>query len=248
MWQQDYRIYRLSCKEWLKYGTAGFFLGSAFLYFFYRTAYVLAAGIPCALFFCKWQMDRLCKARRQRLEIQFKDWIGTVVSGLQAGYSVENAFLKAGREMALLYGEETDIRKEIHNMEHLLANNITLEKILLDFGERSCSEDIRNFAEVFAAGKRSGGDLREMIENCCEIIVMKIDTEREIRTLLHGKAIEQKVMCFVPFGIIAYISVSSPGYFDPLYQNPIGIAVMTAGMIFYLFSVWLSVHIVRIEV
>lgn len=182
------------------------------------------------------------------MEQQFKDWISNVSSHLQAGYSVENAFLKAGKELKLLYGEETDIRKEVRSMEHLLANNITLEKILWDFGQRSQIDDIRNFADVFTAGKRSGGDLREMIEGCCDIIIMKIDVEREIRTLLHGKIMEQKIMCLIPFAIIFYIKLSSPGYFSPLYHNPAGICIMTVCLVFYLFSVGLSLRIIQIEV
>jgi len=230
------------------YGLTGFFVGSLGLYFFYRTGKVLLPGIVCGFLYCRWKAKRLCESRKQELERQFKDWIEGVSSNLQAGYSVENAFLKAGEELWLLYGEGTDIQKEIRNMKHLLTNNIPLEKILWDLGQRSDTEDIQNFADVFAAGKRSGGDLREMIGSCCEIIAMKGETEREIRTLIHGKMTEQKVMCCVPFAMIGYISISSPGYFDPLYHNIGGICVMTACLLLYLFAAGLSLHIVHIEV
>lgn len=248
MQQQDYRIYRLSRRERLRYGAAGFIAGSLGLYFFYQTAIVWIPGVACGIAYCKWKKKKLCEIRREELEQQFKDWLEGVSSNLQAGYSVENAFLRAGEELKLLYGEEADIRKEARNMKYLLTNNISLEKILEDFGERSGGEDIRNFADVFAAGKRSGGDLREMIGGCCEIIAMKRDTEREIRTLVHGKMTEQKIMCCVPFGIIGYISISSPGYFSPLYHNTGGICIMTLCLLFYLFAAGLSLHIVHIEV
>lgn len=248
MQQQDYRFYRLSRKESLLYGITGFIVGSLGLYFFYQTVIVWIPGIACGIFYCKWKEKRLCENRKEQLEQQFKDWMETTSSNLQAGYSVENAFLRAGEELKLLYGKETDIQKEICNLKHLLINNVPLEKILWDFGERSGGKDIQNFADVFAAGKRSGGDLREMIGSCCEIIVMRRDTEREIRTLIHGKMTEQKIMCCVPFGIIGYISISSPGYFAPLYHNTGGICIMTLCLILYLFAVRMSLSIVRIEV
>lgn len=248
MWQQDYRIYNLSNKERIKYGLAGFVTGSLVLYFFYHTVCTVILGIPCAYLYCKWKRRELCKMRKDMLGQQFKDWIRVTSSGLQSGYSIENAFLKGGKELKLLYGEEDDIQKEIHNMEHLLANNVTLEKILWDFGQRSGMEDIQNFAEVFGAGKRMGGSLNEMIENCCSIIMMKADVEREISTLLHGRSMEQKIMCLAPFGIIFYIQITSPEYFTPLYHNIAGICIMTICLFLYLFSVMFSLRIVRIEV
>ncbi len=223
-------------------------MGSLFFYFFYQSFLALPAGALCAFFFCRYERKRLCRARRQELERQFKDWLEMAASHLQAGYSVENAFIRAGRELNLLYDENADIRKEARSMEHLLTNNVPLERILSDLGERSGAEDICNFADVFAAGKRSGGDLREMIGNCCEMILMKQEVEREIRTLLHGKILEQRIMCLMPFGIVCYISVSSPGYFADLYHNPAGICIMSVCLLGYLFAVGLSLRIVRIEV
>lgn len=223
-------------------------MGSLMLYFFYDSIWVVGMGLFCGIFFCKWQRKKLCEKRRQLLEQQFKSWISIVASGLQAGHSVENAFLRSGREMELLYGEETDIRRELYRMEQLLKNNVTLEQILWDFSQRSGSEDISNFAEVFMAGKRSGGNLREMIESCCQIIVEKMEVEREIQTMIHGKVTEQKLMSLIPFGIMFYISISSPGYFAPLYHNPAGICIMTGCLFLYILAVFMSLKIVRIEV
>ena len=221
-------MYRLSKKEKIQYGLTGFLAGSRFL---------IGMAIPCAFLYCKWKGKELGEKRRRRLELQFRDWIDSASGHLQAGCSVENAFVKSGRELTYLYDSAADIHREIRSMEHLLANNIPLEKILYDFGERSQAENIQNFADVFATGKRSGGNLREMISDTCEI-----------QTMIHGKVMEQKIMCFIPFGIILYISLSSPGYFSSLYHNPAGICMMTACLLFYLFSLWISLRIIRIEV
>lgn len=179
---------------------------------------------------------------------QFKAWIEAAASELQAGNSVENAFVKAGRELRLLYQENTDIRMEIRSMERLLDNNVTFESILADLADRSDIEEICSFADAFAAGKRIGGDLREMIKGCCEIVVMKTDVEREIRTLLHGRQMEQRIMCFVPFAIVGYVSFSTPGYFAPLYHNPAGTGIMTVCLLLYLFAVRIGMQIVQIRV
>lgn len=190
----------------------------------------------------------MCEQRKHLLREQFKEWIEAADCELQAGSSIENAFVKAGRELRLLYGEDTDIRVEIRRMEHLLNNNVTFENILTDLAERSGIEEICSFADAFVIGKRMGGNLREMIEGCCKIVVMKTDVEREIRTLLHGRQTEQRIMCFVPFVIVGYISLSTPEYFAPLYHNPAGICIMTICLLLYLFAFCIGMRIVQIRV
>lgn len=217
-------------------------------YFFYQTSLAFLLGIPCAALFCKWQRRRLCERRKDILREQFKSWIEAAASELQAGNSVENAFVRAGRELRLLYRENTDIRMEVRSMERLLDNNVTFESILADLAERSDIEEICSFSDALAAGKRIGGDLREMIKECCEIVVMKTDVEREIRTLLHGRETEQRIMCFVPFAVVGYVSLSTPGYFAPLYHNPAGTAIMTVCLALYLFAVRIGMQIVQIRV
>lgn len=197
---------------------------------------------------CKWQEKTLCEKRKQELSGQFKSMIESVSSSLQAGYSAENAFIRTKRELSLLYKKEADILIEVENMTFLLQNNVTLEEILMDFGIRSSVDDIRNFAEVFGTGKRSGGDFREIICSCVELLSEKADTEREIRTLIHAKVLEQKVMCLVPFCIMGYISLTSPGYFSPLYHNAAGICIMSLCLLIYAGVLYFSWRITQIEV
>lgn len=246
--RQDYRIYRFSKKELLLYGASGWGVSALLLYFFYQSIWGIAAGIFGGIFYCKWKQKQLCEKRKYELEQEFKDFICNVDLGLQAGHSIENAFLKAGREIRLFYEADAMICKEAYQMQQQLNNHVVLEKILWDFAERSGLEDIRNFAEVFTVGKRSGGNIREMIAECIRMIVRKNEIEREIRLLIHGKVMEQKIMCLVPFGVISYISLSSPGYFTPLYHNPAGIGIMTICLLLYLSALWMSVRIVRIGV
>ena len=104
------------------------------------------------------------------------------------------------------------------------------------------------FAEVFSAAKRGGGNLTEVIGRSVAVIEDKIETEKEIQVVISARQMEQKVMNVVPFGILLYISIVSRGFFQVLYKNVIGVAVMTVCLAVYLGAVWLSNRIVDIEV
>ena len=54
------------------------------------------------------------------------------------------------------------------------------------------------------------------------------------------KKMEQNIMKLMPFGILAYVGVSSPGYFDPLYGNLTGIALMTGLLTIYLVACFMG--------
>ena len=51
---------------------------------------------------------------------------------------------------------------------------------------------------------------------------------------ISAKKMEQTIMDLVPFGIILYIDATTPGFFDSLYHNAAGMALMTALMAVYL--------------
>ncbi len=186
--------------------------------------------------------------RQQELVLEFKECMNSILTALKAGYSCENAFREAEAEMEFLYGKGSEIGKELSLIAGGLDNNVPLEKLLMQFAERSRSEEIQDFAEVFAVARKSGGDMAEILRRTISQIQDRIDVEREIRILVSSKKLEQLIMDVVPFGIIAYIGISAHGFFDVMYHNAAGITVMTMCLIVYGAAFWLSEKIIAIEV
>lgn len=188
------------------------------------------------------------KAQIRQIGLQFRDAIYSVLTDLKAGYSVENAFIDARRDMELLYGKKSDIVGCLQKINKGLTNNIPLEKLLFSMGKESENQDIQEFASVFAVAKRSGGNMTEIIERSIDVISRKLDVEKEIDVLISAKRLEARIMEGVPFFILLYISITSPGFFDALYHNLFGIIVMTICMVIYICSYLLSEKIVNISV
>ena len=168
------------------------------------------------------------------MTLEFKEMIRIIAVNLQAGSSAENAFRSAYREIRYMFGEKSFMTKECEFIVRGLENNLVLENLVVSFGERSCIEEIRDFSEVFSVAKRSGGNLKEIIADTTDVIDTKIEMKREFRTLISSKRFEHRLMCIIPFVIIGYIGVTSPGYFDMLYGNMRGIVIMTICLLVYL--------------
>lgn len=209
-------------------------------YFFYRS---LPAAIPLSFvgyMYYKKRAKELASEDVKILESQFGEAIRGVDAALKAGYSIENAFVQSGKDMERQFGKESFICNELQTIRRGLVINITLEELLADLAERSGSEAIEDFAKVFAIAKRYGGNMSEVISNAVETISLRIETRNEISTAVSGKKMEQNIMKLMPFGILAYVGISSPGYFDPLYGNMTGIAIMTGLLAVYLTAYFLG--------
>ena len=214
-------------------------------YFFYRS---ILAMLPLTVvgmaFFRMTREKKACKAREE-LALQFRECILSVATSLQAGYSVENAFLESYRDMGTMYGEDAAICRELLGIRRGLNINISLEELLLDLAERSDCEEIEQFAHIFSLAKRNGGNMSEIIRGAAGRIGRRMELRQEVNLLLSGRQMELTIMKVIPFGILLYINMGNPGYFDALYHNPTGIVIMTACLLVYLGAVVLGEHIMK---
>ena len=244
----DYAGYHFSLKEGALAVLEGMFVVAMIGYFFYRSWLACLFLLPVFALFIKERKRELAKKRRQELSLQFKDLVLALLTNVKAGYSIENALRESYRDIELLYGADSPICLEVQHMVRGLENNVILEKLLFDLGVRSRLPDIMQFADVFLIAKRSGGNLTEILEKTAGVIEQKTETDKEIQLMVSAKKMEQKIMNMVPFLIIFYIGTTSRGFFDVLYHNLVGVAVMTACLLFYGAAYLLSRRIVEIEV
>ena len=229
----NYDRYNFSPGERILYLGFGAVLDAAIAWTFYRSLPVFfILLIPSEIIFLRYIRQNLIEKRKYELSLEFREAIMAVLSSLNAGYSVENAFIEAGRVMEGLYGESL-ITEEFRILTRRLRSNEALEKILLDLAWRSGIEDFADFAGVFSAAKRSGGDFTRIIRKAADSIGDKMDIMREIRTSISARKYETKIMELVPFVIIVYLSLSSSGFLSSLYHGVTGTVVMTVCLALY---------------
>lgn len=227
--QQDYR------EKFLFLGKS---VGVVFFlaYFFYRSLWaVLPLSVIGVLYF-RMQEKKAEEKRREQLVLQFKECILSVAASLKAGYAIENAFMESRTDMELLYGKHAMIYRELEQIRRGLVINITLEEQLFGLARRSGGEEIMQFATVFSIARRGGGNLSEIIRSTSELISQRLDARVEMQTRLSGRQMEQNVMKIIPFGVVGYIGICYPGYFDMLYHNWQGAAIMTGCLAIYLIA------------
>lgn len=188
------------------------------------------------------------KKRQEKICIQFKDGMLGISASLLAGYSVENAFREAVRELENLYGQDAIMVQEFKKIIRKIDCNENVEDALEAMAQNINLEEASYFGEVFRYAKRSGGNLVDIIGKTAANISDKLGVSEEIQVLISGKKMEQRVMNWMPFGIIGYLRLGAYEFVAPLYGNLFGIAVMSVCLILYELAKMWSEKLVEIHV
>lgn len=217
-------------------------------YVFYRSFPAFLLMLPAGVLWPFYKRRDLCRLRKEELRLQFKEAIQIVASALAAGYSVENAFIVSVRDLEEQYGKEGMITREFSYIASQLGMNRTVEGLLFSFAVRSGLEEVENFSVIFTISKRSRGELASVVHHVVHVISDRIQVREEILTMTAEKQFEQKIMNLMPYMIVLYVDLSSPGFFSQMYQTLAGRLVMSACLAVYLLACVVSGKILQIEV
>lgn len=218
----------------------GLLVTGLFAFFFYRSIWALPPMSLVGWLYLRRGRHHRRRRRNRQLLVQFKECIQAVAASMRAGYAVENAFLDSIGDVQSMFGEGCAMERELRQLRQGLGNNVTLEVLLAEMGQRCGLEEMQEFAEVFAIAKRNGGSIPVIIDAASNSIDRRLAVEEEMETLLSSRKLEQRVMNVMPFLIVWYVEMGNPGYFDMLYGNLAGVALMTACMGIYLAAYALS--------
>ena len=244
----DYRVYRMTAGDWIRCLLTYTLFDGMISLLFYRSWIAFAAGLPGIWLYRRMYLREKIRLRGKRLEETFMTALQSVSSSLTAGYSAENAFAEACKELEKLYYAEEPVCRELHRIKRMLSVNENLEALLADWAARSGSADIRNFAAVFFRSKenwrRSERDYteyhlyydakeRSAAGNRSEPGIQKDGAEGNERNS--------------PF-YTRLCGTDIPGILEGMYYTPVGILVMTAALLLYGGAFLLGRYFVRIEV
>lgn len=232
----------------------GFLMGKSLMvililnYFFYQSFWAFLPLLCVGVLYYRMERQLLYQRKKDQAREQFKELMLLVSAGQKAGYSAENAFLSSYGDMKALYGQDSSICRMICILKSGRKNNISFISLWKRMGRQLNIAEISEFACIYEIAYKSSGNMAAVMEKTALIIVHKIETDNEIKVLLSARRLEQKIMNVMPFFIILYISLTSPGYFNGLYHSVWGALIMSLCLLIYLGAYALSVQIISIEV
>ena len=247
----NYKVYHMKPMEKALYFLLAFVVGAAVGYLFYGGIGVDEFGEPTSLTwflnitissvvglvagfgFLPIRTKQIIQKKKTNLKLQFRELLDALATSIGSGKNIVDSFKAARDDLSIIYPEDSAIVKELDVVLHGIANNVDVEKSLLDFGVRSGIDDIVSFANVFETCYRKGGNIKDVIKNTQQIIAEKMEVEMEIQTIVAGAKNEQSIMTVMPIALIAIIKMMSPE-FATNFTSASGILSTTVAIIMFI--------------
>ena len=195
----------------------------------------------------------IIKSRRKKQKIcqyekGFRELLQSMMTSLQAGYSVENACRAALKELEGLYqNRRHPILKDLRKIVRGIELNIPVDQLFMDFAKTAELNEIYQFAAVLEIARNTGGNMVEILKNSMEHLQGKMDANEKIEVILSGKKFEKNIMLLIPFGMLFYLRVTNSDYISCFYTTIPGRVLMTAVLCVTLACFYWTEKIMRIE-
>lgn len=185
--------------------------------------------------------------RKNKLRLQFIDLLDSLSTSISSGKNVPSSFIAAKEDLLLQYDEDAYVVMETQNIIVGIDNNIPVEDLLIDFGNRSGIDDITNFGYVFQTVYRKGGNIKDTILSCHDLLREKIEIELTISTKIASAKNEQNIMLIMPVALVAMLKMMGSDFAEN-FASPTGIISTTIAVILFIVAFFVGRRLSDIEV
>ena len=127
----DYKRYRLSKKEAAIVILESIAISVLISKLFFDSFWGMTASPAILLIMWKKTIEQKLEERNKKVAMEFQTMLKNVSSSLLAGFSLENAFVEAEKELKQMYGEKSYMFLELQNINKKVGMNIPLALIFL---------------------------------------------------------------------------------------------------------------------
>jgi tight adherence protein B len=197
--------------------------------------------IPVAAFAPALVIQELKRRRVKQIEAKLDGFILALANALKATPSLGNALEYVEPLLAPPLNQE--IRLALKEMRV----GTTLEQALLNVSARIQSVELDATLTGLLIARQVGGDLPKILETTAATLREMTRLQGVVRT----KTAEGKVQLFVvalfPGGLIFGFDLLSPGYFSPLFKEPLGFIIISVCVVLWIAALVIARRVLAVE-
>jgi tight adherence protein B len=181
------------------------------------------------------------RRRIDKFEEFFPEALDLITRALKAGHAFTTGLSMVGEEMPDPVGMEFRLLYERQNF------GAPIEQAMRSFAERVPLLDAKFFVTAVLTQRESGGNLSEVLENLASVIRDRFKVKREVRTKsAHGR-MTGWVLAGVPPSMALAMFIVSPEVMRTMVTDPLGVRMITVGVVLQVIGTWIIRRLVRID-
>jgi tight adherence protein B len=242
-----YDSYELIGKERIRfYVLSGIILaGIGYLFYASLVISVLFIGLsyPAERHYTHYLADK----RKRELSYQFRDLLYSLSSSFATGRHMQEALEDSEGGLRMIYDDAAPICFELSYMvKRMRESRESEEELLWDFASRSHISDIQSFVDIYSICRKTGGNMEKVVMKTIDVLLDKIDIQREIQLLTAQKRMEAYILITIPFIVILFLQLASPNYLSVMYETLTGRMLMSMALGGILVSYMWSMKLTKI--
>jgi tight adherence protein B len=189
-----------------------------------------------------WYVKKKRNKRISEMEAQLPDALDFLSRSMRAGHAFTISLEMVGEETHEPLGQEF---RALFNEQNLGAS---LERSFASFGKRVPLPDVRFFSSSVLLQRQTGGNLSEILNRLSHIIRERFRLKGQIKAVsAHGR-LTATVLTLLPIATLGGLLLTSPGYLEPMWTDPLGRDIVYAGVVAQVIGNYFIRKIIKIKV
>lgn len=173
----------------------------------------------------RWFVRKKERERIAKFNDGLQDMITTIIGSLRAGFSFPQALKTVVQE------SENPIRDEMETVLKEMQYGATMEDALYHLKERMPSKDLDLMVQSILIQRQIGGNLAYILETIVQTIRDRNKIQRQIKTLTAQGKMSGMVIGLLPVALAFLLYLIEPSYIGILFRNPIGLIMLSGGVV-----------------
>jgi tight adherence protein B len=180
--------------------------------------------------------------RFQRFEEKFPEAIDTLARAVRAGHAFTTALEMIANEVS------EPVAGEFRQLFEEQKFGLPVRDALLNLAERIPLVDVKFFVTAVMLQRETGGNLAEILDNLSYVIRERFKIQRQVRVHTAQGRLTMVLLMALPPTIVLVMLTLNPGFIQPLFTDPLGHALIVAGITLQTIGYFFIRRIIRIQV
>jgi tight adherence protein B len=180
--------------------------------------------------------------RFQKFEELFPEAIDTLARAVRAGHAFTTALELIANELS------EPVASEFRKLFEEQKFGLPVRDALMNLAERMPLVDVKFFVTAVMLQRETGGNLAEILDNLSYVIRERFKIMRQVRVYTAQGRLTMLLLMGLPPLIVVTMLLTSPAFIRPLFTDPIGHALIVAGVVLQTFGYFVIRKIIQIQV